>query len=133
MPHPLAVAEELPHVAAPVAPASAPPAPPPSAAPAVVTPAPSPEARIALKDFELDPNEVTARAGTITFILSNEGRYTHDFRVEGNGVDDRAPKVGAGRTLEWRTTLQPGTYKISCPISNHADRGMTGTLVVTGP
>jgi uncharacterized cupredoxin-like copper-binding protein len=83
-----------------------------------------------LHDFRLEPDEVSVRAGTITFVLSNEGRYTHDFRVKGLGTDEKAPKVGRGRNLEWRITLDPGTYSISCPISNHADRGMVGTLTV---
>lgn len=82
------------------------------------------------KDFELVPDQVTAKAGTVTFVLKNGGRYTHDFRVEGQGVDDKAPKIGAGRTFEWEITLEPGKYEISCPVSNHAKRGMKGTLEV---
>ena len=86
--------------------------------------------RIGLKDFKLAPDEAVGKAGTITFHLVNEGRYTHDFRVEGEGVDEKAPKVGQGRDREWKIDLRPGTYRISCPISNHSKRGMTGTLVV---
>ncbi|MBI2887317.1 MAG: cupredoxin domain-containing protein [Chloroflexi bacterium] len=82
------------------------------------------------KDFKLDPDNLTVKAGAVTFVLKNEGRYTHDFRVEGQGTDAKAPKVGSGRTQEWRVTLKPGTYRISCPISNHADRGMVGALTV---
>lgn len=85
---------------------------------------------ISLKDFLLDPDRATVKAGAITFVLKNEGRYTHDFRAEGQGIDEKAPKVGQGRTFEWQITLPAGTYRISCPISNHADRGMVGTLEV---
>lgn len=85
---------------------------------------------VKLADFALQPNRLTARAGLITFVLKNEGRYTHDFRIEGSGIDERAPKVGQGRTFQWEVTLPPGTYVISCPISNHADRGMDGALTV---
>lgn len=85
---------------------------------------------VALQDFRLVPNALTAKAGAVTFALSNKGRYTHDFRVQGEAVDDRAPKVGSGRALQWSVTLKPGEYRISCPVSNHADRGMTGTLTV---
>lgn len=135
VPHPLAVGEELvPAVQA--SPTTSPgfPAPPlPAPAAAAPTPPPPAEVRVALKDFELDPNEITARGGTITFVLANEGRFTHDFHVEGNGVDDHSGRIGAGRTSEWKITLAPGSYKVSCLVSNHAARGMTGTLVVTGP
>ncbi|TAK21842.1 MAG: hypothetical protein EPO26_13810 [Chloroflexota bacterium] len=85
---------------------------------------------VSQKDFKLSPDDITARAGSITFVLKNEGLYTHDFRVEGEGVDEKAPKVGSGRTIEWRISLTPGSYRISCPVSNHADRGMTGSLTV---
>lgn len=87
--------------------------------------------QVSLKDFRLEPDQVTAKAGAVTFVLKNEGRYTHDFRVEGQGIDEKAPKVGQGRTFEWQITLPPGAYRISCPISNHADRGMVGALEAT--
>lgn len=87
-------------------------------------------AEIELRDFELVPADLTMSSGEITFTLSNGGRFTHDFRVEGEGVDEKSPRVGAGRTDEWSITLDPGEYRISCPISNHADRGMAGTLIV---
>lgn len=85
---------------------------------------------IELRDFELVPADLTAPSGEITFVLSNGGRFTHDFRVEGEGIDEKSPRVGAGRNGEWSITLDPGEYLISCPISNHADRGMVGTLTV---
>ena len=84
--------------------------------------------QVGLHDFRLVPNELTVKAGTVTFVLKNEGRYTHDFRVEGQGIDEKAPKVGRGREREWQIALQPGSYRISCPVSNHSSRGMTGIL-----
>ncbi len=86
--------------------------------------------RIELRDFELVPADLTVPAGDVTFTLVNAGRYTHDFRVEGEGLDEKSPRVAAGRTGEWAITLAPGVYHLSCPISNHADRGMVGTLTV---
>lgn len=83
-----------------------------------------------LKDFHLDPKQLTVKAGTITFILSNGGRYTHDFRIEGHGVDEGTPKIAVGRDFRWEITLEPGEYRISCPISNHDERGMVGILTV---
>lgn len=91
-----------------------------------------PKATVHFKDFQLDPDSLRVAAGTVRFTLMNEGRYTHDFRIEGSGIDDRSPRIGAGRTIEWGLALPAGEYKISCPISNHADRGMTGKLVVVG-
>lgn len=111
----------------------------PSPAPAALaeptsTPSPTPvplRAELALKDFYLEPEVVVVAAGEVTFVLHNQGRYIHDFRIEGPGMEVRSPRISAGRSLEWSVELQPGTYRISCPISNHADRGMVGTLTVT--
>lgn len=86
--------------------------------------------KVSLKDFSLDPDTLIVKAGQVIFTLTNEGRYTHDFRVEGQDIDERAPKVGRRRTSEWTVTLVPGDYQISCPISNHAARGMVGSLTV---
>ncbi len=85
---------------------------------------------IALKDFELVPDELTVKAGELTIVLPNEGRYTHDFLIEGEGVELNAGKVGARRSMEWEVTLEPGEYRISCRISNHDKRGMVGTMTV---
>jgi plastocyanin len=85
---------------------------------------------IALKDFELVPDELTVKAGEVTFVLPNEGRYTHDFLIEGEGVELNAGKVGARRSMEWEVTLEPGEYRILCRISNHDERGMLGTMTV---
>lgn len=86
--------------------------------------------QIELKDFEIVPTDLTVSAGEITFTLVNAGRFTHDFRLKGEGLDEKSPRISAGRTGEWAITLAPGVYHISCPISNHADRGMVGTLTV---
>ncbi len=94
------------------------------------TPASQGTVEIALRDFELAPDEITVKAGEVTFVLTNEGRYTHDFRIDGEGVDMNAGKVGARRTDEWEVTLEPGEYRISCRISNHDERGMVGTMTV---
>ncbi len=91
------------------------------------------EVEIQLKDFEIVPTDFTVQAGEVTFILVNAGRFTHDFRVEGEGIDEKSPRISAGRTGEWAIKLGPGVYHLSCPISNHEDRGMIGTLTVTPP
>lgn len=86
--------------------------------------------QIELKDFELSPADILVTAGEVTFTLINAGRYTHDFRIEGEDFDEKSPRVGIGRTYDWIITLAPGEYVITCPISNHSDRGMVGTLTV---
>ena len=86
---------------------------------------------IALMEYEMKPNKIRVKPGAVTFVLRNEGRFAHNFHVEGPGVEAHAEKFSPGRTVRLEVTLQEGDYKISCPLSNHDQRGMHGTLVVT--
>ncbi len=95
------------------------------------------EVEINEREYKLEPNqiriEVKSLPATITFVLHNQGRFSHDFEVKGHGIDAKAPKFGPGRTQEFEVTFgEPGEYEILCPLSNHAERGMRGTLVVKG-
>lgn len=91
------------------------------------------EVSITLKEYVLVPDRIRVRPGrlAITFVLRNEGRFSHNFHIEGPGVDTTAAKFGPGRTVRLDVTLQEGEYRISCPLSNHDQRGMHGTLLVT--
>ena len=82
---------------------------------------------VIMKDFSLN-NVEWSGSGTLKII--NEGRVTHAFQVEGNGVEAKAPNVGAGKSMDWAVSLSPGTYNTFCRISNHQERGMKGLLVV---
>lgn len=86
---------------------------------------------IALTEYEMTPSKMRTRPGTVTFVLRNDGRFAHNFHVEGPGVDAHAAKFSPGRTVHLEVSLQEGEYKISCPLSNHDQRGMHGTLIVT--
>lgn len=93
-------------------------------------PLPAGDILITEKDFFLEPETVVVQPGKITFVVTNAGRYTHDFRVVGEGVNERSQKIGIGRTHRFTLTLGEGEYEMSCPLSNHADRGMTGKIIV---
>ena len=86
---------------------------------------------IALSEYKMKPDKIRAKPGAVTFVLSNVGRFAHDFHIEGPGVDAYAAKFSPGRTVHLEVTLQEGEYKISCPLSNHDQRGMNITLVAT--
>lgn len=86
---------------------------------------------IALTEYGIKPDKIRVGPGTVTFVLRNDGRFAHNFHVEGPGVDAHAEKFSPGRTIHLEVTLQEGEYKISCPLSNHDQRGMHGTLIAT--
>ena len=85
---------------------------------------------IAESDFKLDPADVEAKAGSITFELTNDGASEHNLEVEGNGVEEVSDTIGAGDSTSFTVDLEPGTYEIYCAIGSHKDLGMEGELTV---
>ena len=74
----------------------------------------------------------TLPAGPTTFQIHNDGVKTHSFKIEGPGIDQLLDKpVKPTETGTLQVTLQPGEYKIYCPIGNHSAKGMTLPLTVT--
>jgi uncharacterized cupredoxin-like copper-binding protein len=74
----------------------------------------------------------TLPAGPTNFLVRNEGKKTHSFKIEGPGIDEllAAPvKPKAAGSLQ--VTLQPGEYKVYCPVGSHEAKGMTMKLSVT--
>lgn len=93
------------------------------------------EVEVSEREYRLEPSQITLHVeslpATVTFVLHNQGRFSHDFHVEGHGLDSKAPKFGPGKTIRFEVTFaEEGEYEISCPLSNHAERGMRGTLIV---
>jgi uncharacterized cupredoxin-like copper-binding protein len=74
----------------------------------------------------------TLPAGPTTFALHNDGKKSHSFKIEGPGLDELLSKpVRPHETETLQVTLQPGEYKVYCPIGSHSAKGMTMTLTVT--
>jgi uncharacterized cupredoxin-like copper-binding protein len=86
---------------------------------------------IALDDFLIRPQNVTVRAGRVTFAVTNRGRLVHSFHVQ---LPDREPvkltRLQPGASATATADLAPGEYRLVCVESNHAQLGMTGRLVV---
>ena len=86
---------------------------------------------VTLSEYKIEmPN--TLAAGTITFKITNAGNKTHNFKIEGNGMEKELKsdlKHGESETLQ--VDLKPGIYKVSCPIMGHGHKGMKLDLTVT--
>ena len=89
---------------------------------------------VVMAEFTFTPDRMVVPAGRDTFVLQNTGQFPHNLHIEGNGVSiDVSPDpVAGGDTFSGAVTLPPGTYDTWCPVSNHRDRGMIGTLTVAG-
>jgi uncharacterized cupredoxin-like copper-binding protein len=81
-------------------------------------------------DFMFALEAAQVRAGTITFLATNEGHITHDFAIQGHGVEQKTPRVKPGDTAALTVDLPPGTYTYKCTVPGHALLGMKGTLTV---
>jgi uncharacterized cupredoxin-like copper-binding protein len=85
-----------------------------------------------LKDFTLTPSTLTLpKTGTYTFELVNEGSQTHNLEIEGNGLEVKGTDVAFGEKTSFTVDFKKaGDYEMYCPVSNHKELGMTGTITV---
>jgi hypothetical protein len=101
------------------------------------------------------PAEYTA--GDVTFTVSNDGQFPHEFVVirgdgyeslpleDGGAVDeaaldqgalvDRADRIGAGDSVDLTVSLEPGNYVLLCNLgsggNSHAGQGQVLDITVT--
>jgi plastocyanin len=74
----------------------------------------------------------TLPAGPTTFAVHNDGKKIHSFRIEGPGFSEILEKpVQPQQEENLQVTLQPGEYKVYCPVGSHEVKGMKMTLTVT--
>lgn len=74
----------------------------------------------------------TLPAGPTQFDVTNVGTAEHNFEVEGQGIEvafDSNLQVGETKRLQ--VDLSPDTYKVYCPVDEHAEKGMELELTVT--
>jgi plastocyanin len=86
---------------------------------------------ITLDDFLIEPQNLRAPAGELTFAVTNRGRLGHNLRVrDRDGEPVRVTTLLPGDGATETVTLPPGDYKMLCTVANHEELGMTGRLVV---
>ena len=103
-----------------------------------------PQVEFTTDEYAISPSDLSVRPGRIKFVLRNEGRLTHNVRVETVPEDgergrpaclDRpcgTPTAQPGQCVEGKLTLEPGTYRLTSTIGNQDDLGVNGRLVVEG-
>ena len=85
---------------------------------------------VVLTEFEIDPANPTAKPGPTTFEVVNEGSAPHALEIEGAGIEEKTKTLSGGGRESLTVELTAGEYKWYCPVGNHADQGMEGTLPV---
>jgi plastocyanin len=81
--------------------------------------------------YAYSPATVTVPAGRVRFVIHNASDIVHGFEVEGQGMEEEIEEIQPGATDSLTVALaESGTYEIYCPVEDHEQRGMIGTLVV---
>jgi plastocyanin len=79
--------------------------------------------------LKFDKTSLTAKAGKVTVVMTNDSSIPHAVEVEGNGVEVETKTV-TGDTAQVSAELKPGKYEFYCPVDGHKAAGMKGTLTV---
>jgi uncharacterized cupredoxin-like copper-binding protein len=106
-------------------------------------PAVSNDVAVSMTEYAMAPSNVLppdpdggpptskAKAGEVTFTVTNDGSETHSFVFNNAGQEipidgDLAPGDSAQLTVD----VTSGFYEYYCPIGDHQDLGMQGQLEV---
>jgi plastocyanin len=89
-----------------------------------------PAVQVVEKEFSMAFDSTQIKAGPVTFFVKNDGHAPHDFRIRGNGVDQKTEMLQSGETGQFTVDLPPGTYSYQCTVGGHEQLGMQGTLTV---
>ena len=82
-------------------------------------------------EFKITLPKSTLAAGSYSFAVKNDGKIDHDLVVQGNGVDEKTPTIGPGKSATLKVDLKPGTYDVYCSIPGHKQAGMDLKLAVS--
>lgn len=87
---------------------------------------------IALTEYRLNPKRATASPGTLTLIVHNYGRLSHNLVVAEDGHTTGSTEViPPGQTAVLQVYLYTGSYQLSSSILSDASLGARGTLTVS--
>ncbi|MFP5352859.1 MAG: multicopper oxidase domain-containing protein [Actinomycetota bacterium] len=85
---------------------------------------------VTLGDLFIEPAQLQAEAGAVTFEVTNGGKADHNFAIEGVG---KTKMLAPGESASLQVaSIEAGDYTVICEVAGHADGGMKTTLVVSG-
>lgn len=88
---------------------------------------------VVLGEFTIEPATISLDPGTYTFHVVNEGAAVHALEVEGPTGEVETSELGPGESADLTVDLtEDGEFEMYCPVGDHRDRGMEGTVTVGG-
>ena len=91
---------------------------------------------LGMSEFKFDPAELNVTAGTeITFNVSNTGSFPHNVTFvapDGTETNLFAQNLAAGQSATGTFTFNTaGEWRMYCPVGQHEENGMVGTVRVS--
>jgi uncharacterized cupredoxin-like copper-binding protein len=80
--------------------------------------------------LKFDKTSLSAKAGKVTIVMTNDSSIPHAVEVEGQGVEVKSKTVTGGTSQVSTPKLKPGKYEFYCPVDGHKAAGMKGELTV---
>jgi len=81
---------------------------------------------VSASEFRFTLSRQSVPPGKVVFMVSNKGKISHDFSING----ETSPIVAPGRTTTLTVRLGSGKFLYLCTLPGHAQAGMKGTLAV---
>jgi plastocyanin len=87
---------------------------------------------VAITEYRIDPQSVSVSAGSLTIVVHNYGRLTHDLALirDGDRLVATQP-IQPGQSAELTAVVARGKYTMASTIMSDQALGMYGTLTVT--
>jgi uncharacterized cupredoxin-like copper-binding protein len=86
---------------------------------------------VALGEFTIEPSAIAVEPGSYTFHVVNDGGVMHALEIEGPSGEVETGDLATGESADLTVDFsQDGSYEIYCPVGDHRDRGMEGSITV---
>ena len=80
--------------------------------------------KVTAKEFSFALSSKSAKAGAVTFVITNKGKLQHDFKIAGK----KTPLISPGKTATLKVTIKKGSNPYMCTVPGHAAAGMKGVV-----
>jgi len=81
---------------------------------------------VAASEFKFVLSKKVVPKGTVTFVVTNKGKTTHDFKIHGK----KTPMLAPGKSATLKIAFAKGKFAYLCTVPGHAAAGMKGVFTV---
>ncbi len=80
--------------------------------------------KVTAMEFKFKLSTSSAKAGKVTFKVTNKGKLAHDFKIAGK----KTKLLGPGKSQTITATIKKGKNAYLCTVAGHAAAGMKGSF-----